>query len=68
MLNCTDNPGDSPEVLPWGQGQCYKEMVMVYQRETRIWRDFRSATKPSISDILLLSPPLQAACPRILQF
>lgn len=44
------------------------EMVMVHLSRTRIWRDCRSAAKPSVSNILLLSPPLWAACPKIPQF
>lgn len=41
---------------------------MVHVSGTRIWRGFRCTTKCSFSDMLLLFPLLQAACPRILQF
>lgn len=55
MLSCMDDPGDSPRVPPWGQGQWYMEMVMVHLSRTRIWRDCRSVTKPYLCRIVTVS-------------
>lgn len=60
MLSCVDNRVCSPSVLPWGQGQHYEVIVVVHLSGTRIWRDFRSTTKPPRSDIVITS--LFAGC------